>query len=223
LAQKLPQTHDEKKSKRLEKIQKQLNGNMSVRRSRRTAAAAAETRIARAVEADSEDSNGSNYAGNSNNSSDPEDTASSGNASDADFEISSSGPRQYGGKKKSNHPSPQKRPTPSLVPIAPAATAPVPVQQLSAATTPAAEATTSTTSTTSSSTNANSAYKELSDDSLKSMIRSFRLTDLQALMIFVGKNKAGRKTELMVSRGGFAYIFQSLAVFKCFLSSGKIY
>ena len=29
-------------------------------------------------------------------------------------------------------------------------------------------------------------------------MRSFRLTDLQALMIFVGKNKAGRKTELMV-------------------------
>ena len=28
-------------------------------------------------------------------------------------------------------------------------------------------------------------------------MRSFRLTDLQALMIFVGKNKAGRKTELM--------------------------
>ena len=42
-------------------------------------------------------------------------------------------------------------------------------------------------------------HKELTNDSLKSLMRSFRLTDLQALMIFVGKNKAGRKTEILVS------------------------
>lgn len=40
-------------------------------------------------------------------------------------------------------------------------------------------------------------YKELTDSALKSLMRSFRLTDLQTLMIFAGKNKAGRKTELL--------------------------
>ena len=42
------------------------------------------------------------------------------------------------------------------------------------------------------------AYKDLNDEALKSLMRSFRLTDLQGLLIFAGKNKAGRKTELMV-------------------------
>ena len=42
-------------------------------------------------------------------------------------------------------------------------------------------------------------YKDLTDSALKSLMRSFRLTDLQTLMIFAGKNKAGRKTELLVS------------------------
>jgi len=40
-------------------------------------------------------------------------------------------------------------------------------------------------------------YKELTDSALKSLMRSFRLTDLQTLVIFAGKNKAGRKTELL--------------------------
>jgi hypothetical protein len=43
-------------------------------------------------------------------------------------------------------------------------------------------------------------YKELTDSALKSLMRSFRLTDLQTLMIFAGKNKAGRKTELLVRK-----------------------
>jgi len=159
---------------------------MSVRRSRRTAAAAAETRIARAVEEDSDDSNGSDFAKNLSSSS-SDDNASSGNASDNDF-VSDNHVRQYGNKGKKSRPtnSPAKRPS-------------VPQQILPKPPTNGAEpAAPPTNSVVTSPASAPPAAKDLTDESLKGMLRSFRLTDLQALMIFVGKNKAGRKTELLV-------------------------
>ncbi len=39
----------------------------------------------------------------------------------------------------------------------------------------------------------------MSDDSLRSMLLSFRLSELAQLMDFAGKNKTGRKSELQVN------------------------
>lgn len=151
-----------------------------MRRSRRTAAAAAETRIAKVVEEDSEDSAASNYdedGGKSSGSDD--DSVSSGNASDADFDVASVQKSRSVPKGRKTGPTAQQ-----------------PVEQRPIAN-PASALSASSTPTSVSSSATSESYKELEDSALKSLMRSFRLTDLQALMISMGKNKAGRKTELM--------------------------
>ena len=163
---------------------------MAQRRSRRTAAAAAESRIARAVEDESEDSNGSNYGADNNSvsSSDDEADATIEEESDTEFipeeaEVSSKSSKSKANKKGSK------------------------ATKAAASKKTNKTATTSSSSTTANPVNASVTSKdkdssdnakELSDDSLKCLIRNFRLTDLQALMIYVGKNKAGRKNEMLV-------------------------
>jgi len=162
---------------------------MAQRRSRRTAAAAAESRIARAVEDESEDSNGSNYGADNNSvsSSDDEADATIEEESDTEFipeeaEVSSKSSKSKANKKGSK------------------------ATKAAASKKTNKTATTSSSSTTANPVNASVTSKdkdssdnakELSDDSLKCLIRNFRLTDLQALMIYVGKNKAGRKNEML--------------------------
>jgi len=162
---------------------------MAQRRSRRTAAAAAESRIARAVEDESEDSNGSNYGADNNSvsSSDDEADATIEEESDTEFipeeaEVSSKSSKSKANKKGSK-----------------ATKAPASKKNNKTATTSSSSTTANpvNTSVTSKDKDSSDNAKELSDDSLKCLIRNFRLTDLQALMIYVGKNKAGRKNEML--------------------------
>ena len=163
---------------------------MAQRRSRRTAAAAAESRIARAVEDESEDSNGSNYGADNNSvsSSDDEADATIEEESDTEFipeeaEVSSKSSKSKANKKGSK-----------------ATKAPASKKNNKTATTSSSSTTANpvNASVTSKDKDSSDNAKELSDDSLKCLIRNFRLTDLQALMIYVGKNKAGRKNEMLV-------------------------
>ena len=162
---------------------------MAQRRSRRTATAAAESRIARAIEDESEDSNSSNYgADNSVSSSDDEADATIEEESDTEFipeeaEVSSKSSKSKANKKGSK-----------------ATKAPASKKNNKTATTSSSSTTANpvNASVTSKDKDSSDNAKELSDDSLKCLIRNFRLTDLQALMIYVGKNKAGRKNEMLV-------------------------
>ena len=165
---------------------------MAQRRSRRTAAAAAESRIARAVEDESEDSNGSTYGADNNSvsSSDDEANATIEEESDTEFipeaeEKSSKSSKSKANKKGSKSKAPASKKSQKSTTSSSSTTA-NPVNSSSNA------------SVTSKDNDSSDKAKELSDDSLKCLIRNFRLTDLQALMIYVGKNKAGRKNEMLV-------------------------
>ena len=171
-------------------------------RPKRSAAASAQTRIAKAIESESEDSNGSNFnSQNSSSSGDDEPSGNESNNSDAEYTGEPEQPRNYGrgGRKTKANQAPNKKGASEPTTTAESTTT---SSSSNTVTTTATETTTTETTTTSSNENAtsNGNSKELSDDSLKCLIRNFRLTDLQALMIFVGKNKAGRKTELLVNR-----------------------
>jgi len=168
-------------------------------RPKRSAAASAQTRIAKAIESESEDSNGSNFnSQNSSSSGDDEPSGNESNNSDAEYTGEPEQPRNYGrgGRKTKANQAPNKKGASEPTTTAESTTT---SSSSNTVTTTATETTTTETTTTSSNENAtsNGNSKELSDDSLKCLIRNFRLTDLQALMIFVGKNKAGRKTELL--------------------------
>ena len=143
------------------------------RRSSRTAARAAESRIAKVVEDASEDSDGSNFdTSGAPSRSSSEDGASSGPASDNEYiQPAKSNKSNKSSKSKTKVTSP---PAPKGPVVATVAMTPPPGPEENPA-----------------------SRKELTNDSLKSLLRGFRLTDLQALFIYVNKNKAGRKTELL--------------------------
>ncbi len=177
---------------------------MASRNLRRRAATRAESAIAKVVEDVSDESNGSEF-GSTNEASSDDDSASSGNASeaessDADFDIDTYNKKpsakvvQPKGKanSKGSKPVPQKSATAKQ-----AASTSNSSQSTTKATNGVANASAPATSNSQQASNVVTVVREVSDDNLKSMIRSFRLTDLQALMIYVGMTKkSGRKTEL---------------------------
>lgn len=150
---------------------------MTTRRSRRTAAAAAVTKIANVVEDDSEDSTGSNFdnSGAPSRSSSEDGGESSGQASDNEYVKPSSKSKKTSKKNEKSKAKITSPPAPKAPVVATVAMTPPP----------------------SVSEDNNENRKELTNDSLKSLLRGFRLTDLQALFVYVNKNKAGRKTELL--------------------------
>ena len=147
--------------------------------------------MARAFEDESEDSNGSNYGADNNSvsSSDDEADATMEEESDTEFipeeaEVSSKSSKSSKANKKGSKATkaPASKKNNKTATTSSSSTAANPVNA----------------SVTSKDKDSSDNAKELSDDSLKCLIRNFRLTDLQALMIYVGKNKAGRKNEMLV-------------------------
>ena len=165
---------------------------MAQRRSRRTAAAAAESRIARAVEDESEDSNGSTYGADNGSVSSSDDEANATIEEDSDAEFVPEAVEKPSKSSKANKKGSKSK---------------APASKKNQKATSSSSSTTANSSSNASVTSKDkdSDAKELSDDSLKCLIRNFRLTDLQALMIYVGKNKAGRKNEMLVCSIGFFF------------------
>ena len=169
-------------------------------------ATAAETRLARVLEDESEDSNGSNFNDREklDSSSSDEESGNASEGSDTEYAVSKvSQQSRHGGARGRKGPMPKKsvaaKQTTTQKTPSPTASTVSSASSVEAVTTTTSMTNSTSTATTVDSANTNGNSKELSDASLKCLIRNFRLTDLQALMIFVGKNKAGRKTELLVS------------------------
>ena len=165
-------------------------------------ATAAETRLARVLDDESEDSEGSNFNEKPESSSSDEESGNASEGSDTEYAVSKVSQQSRQGVRGRKAPIPKKsaskqtttQKTPSSTASSVSSSSSV-----EAVTTTASMTNSTSTTTTVDNANTNGNSKELSDASLKCLIRNFRLTDLQALMIFVGKNKAGRKTELLVS------------------------